>query len=215
MTPQGLGWRAPRPVPSTIETPRLTLRLVRLDEIARCSRVVAANTAHLLPWMPWARLGEAGAARYYSEQLTNASSDEPLRELGLGIFVRESGRFIGATGIHDVRAETASAETGYWIAHDQTRLGYATEACRHVLSWALRPQDRGGLGLRRIRIYCSSANPASAHIPEALGLTAEVRQRRDYFVEGHGPTDRLGWGVLAEEWDCQANAVTQSEASTE
>lgn len=204
---EGLGWRPPRPIPTTIDTPRLTVRLVTLDEIPAACRVVSENTHHLLPWMPWARLGEPGTARHYSEQLANARTTGTLAELGLGVFLKATGEYIGATGIHDIRPDTASAEAGYWIAARHTRNGYAEETCRHLLSWALRPQAEGGMGLRRIRVYCSSANGPSQRIPEKLGLTAEVMQRQDYFVEGIGPTDRLGWGVLAEEWDCDAHAI--------
>ncbi len=208
---QGLGWRAPKPIPARIDTPRLTLRIARLDEIESCARVIADSIDHLHPWMPWAKgvhTNPASLAKFIAEQ--HLALDEPsaFKEIGLGVFLRDSDTLVGGTGIHDVRPETASAETGYWIARDRTGNGYAEEACRHVLSWAFRPQDQAGMGLRRVRIYCSSANTPSARIPERLGLTAEVRQREDYFIEGHGPTNRLGWGVLADEWDCQAHAVT-------
>jgi RimJ/RimL family protein N-acetyltransferase len=205
----GLGWRPPRPIPTTIDTPRLTIRLVRIEEIPAACRVVADNTDHLLPWMPWARLGEPGVAKHYSEQLAHATQTDKLTELGLGIFLKTTGGYIGATGIHDIRPDTASAETGYWIARDHTGRGYAEEACRHVLSWAFRTQSDSGMGLRRVRVYCSSANKPSQRIPEKLGLTAEVMQRQDYYVEGIGPTDRLGWGVLADEWDCSKHAARQ------
>lgn len=204
---QGLGWRPPQPIPTTIATPRLTIRLVTLDEIPAACKLAADNTDHLLPWMPWAKLGRPGVARHLSEQLANATPTGALAELGLGVFLTATGEHIGATGIHDIRPDTASAETGYWIAATHTGNGYAEEACRNVLSWALRPQSESGMGLRRIRIYCSSANKPSQRIPEKLGLTAEVMQRQDYFVEGIGPTDRLGWGVLADEWDCDRNAI--------
>lgn len=202
-----MSWQAPRPLPLTIDTPRLTLRLTRLDEIPACCKIVGENIDHLLPWMPWAKFGEAGAAKHYADQLLIAGSTAPFREIALGIFRRDTGAFIGGTGIHDTRSDSASAETGYWIAKAQTGNGYAEEACRHVISWALRPQAQSGMGLHRIRIFCSSANVPSQRIPEKLGLTAELRQRDDYPVDTIGLTDRLGWGVLANEWDCESHEI--------
>ncbi|MEN0021161.1 MAG: GNAT family protein [Planctomycetota bacterium] len=207
---QGLGWRAPNPVPTRFDTPRLTIRLARLEEIAECARVIATNLDHLHPWMPWAKGVHANPASLYkfiAEQHLGIDSPATLKELGLGVFLRDSDTLVGGSGIHDIRPDTASAETGYWIAKPHTGKGFAEEACRHLLSWALRPHADGGMGLRRIRIYCSSANEPSARIPEKLGLTAEVRQRQDYVVEGRGPTDRLGWGVLASEWDCESHSI--------
>lgn len=202
-------------MPTRIETPRLTIRLARLDEIQACADVIAANIAHLHPWMLWAKGVEANPAALYkfiAEQHLGVSDPACLRELGLGVFLRESGTLIGGTGLHDIRPDTASAETGYWIAKPHTGNGYAEECCRHVLSWALRPPNQSGMGLRRVRIFCSSANKPSARVPEKIGLTREVTQRSDFFIEGHGVTDRLGWGVLADEWDCHTHSRKPTDA---
>ena len=215
---QGLGWRAPNPVPTRIDTPRLTIRLTRLDEIGSCARVIADNVDHLHPWMLWAKGVHANPAALYkflAEQHLGIDDPATLKELGLGIFLKDSDTLVGGTGIHDIRPDTASCETGYWIVKAHTGKGYGEEACRHVISWALRPQSESGLGLNRVRIYCSSANKPSARIPEKLGLTAEVTQRQDYFVESHGPTDRLGWGVLANEWDYTTHAIRPSGTSAD
>ena len=59
------------------------------------------------------------------------------------------------------------------------------------------------MGLRHVRIYCSAANAPSRRVIEKLGVRQEVHQREDFFVPGVGVTDRLGWGVMTEEWDCR------------
>jgi RimJ/RimL family protein N-acetyltransferase len=76
---------------------------------------------------------------------------------------------------------------------------------RHFISWLLRPRDAGGLGLRRVRLTCSAANVASRGVLEKLGIPLEATLRREEHVPGVGITDRLGWGVLAEEWDTNAH----------
>jgi RimJ/RimL family protein N-acetyltransferase len=205
----GLGWSAPQPVRCRLETPRLTVRAYRLDDAETVFRTVNDHRDHLLPWMPWARghRQTADTVKYIAEQIIATTAGPLFSNIGVGIFERATGDFLGGTGVHDVRPDTASCETGYWIRADRCGEGFAAEACRHILSWAVSDQSAGGLGLRRVRIYCSSANAASRRIPEKLGLRQEVHQREDYYVESLGPTDRLGWGVMAHEWDTARHTV--------
>lgn len=206
---RGLAWSAPDPLPLRIETPRAVLRSYEPTDAEALHRVVDACRASLLPWLPWAKEDHRDADRSLHFIMNNRMH---LREPGtlghvvLGVFDRETGELLGGHGVHDIRRDTASCETGYWLRPEARGRGLITEATAHVLSWCFRRQDRGGMGLGRVRIYCSSANTPSSRVPERLGLTPEVMQRRDFYVEGVGLTDRLGWGVLAEEWDCNAHA---------
>jgi RimJ/RimL family protein N-acetyltransferase len=209
-TGQGLGWTPPSPFTIRLETPRLVLRPYELTDAPALHQAVAASRDHLLPWMPWARDGHTDAdasAHYITTQIMALRNPTAFTAVGIGIFDRHSARLLGGTGVHGVHRDTACAETGYWIRADAAGRGYATEATGAVLSWAFRPQPADGLALRRIVIYCSSQNHASRRIPEKLGLRLELQQRQDYFLPGLGCTDRLGWGVLADEWDCAANRL--------
>ncbi|MEL6739958.1 MAG: GNAT family protein [Planctomycetota bacterium] len=217
-TPAGLAWKPPAPLPIPIETPRLMLRAYEPSDARECFRVVDACRDSLLPWLPWARtdhLNEEASLRAILNWRAELRDTSKLAHIILGVFERETGELVGGSGFHDVRPETASCEVGYWTRPDRRGLGYAGEATAHLLSRCLLAQgdgqndgqDTGGMGFERVRIYCSSANAASKRIPEKLGLTPEVMQRRDYHVEGVGPTDRLGWGVLSEEWDAGAHRI--------
>lgn len=199
----GLGWTAPDLVRCHLETPRLLVRAYRLEDAEAVFAAVNASREHLLPWMPWSRGHRqlADTVKYIAEQIIAQSAGPGFTNIGVGVFDRTSGEFLGGTGVHDVRPETASCETGYWMRADRCGQGFATEACARVISWAMQDQSAGGLGLRRVRLFCSSANAASRRVPEKLGLRQEVCQREEYYAEGLGPTDRLGWGVMAGEWD--------------
>lgn len=210
----GLNWTPPDPIPCELTTDRLTIRPARLDEAETLNHIIRAARDHLLPWMPWARSQHdqvAGTAKYIAEQQLALKAGTAFSALGLSVFETDSGELVGGTGIHDVRRDTASCETGYWIRPDRHARGYATEACARVLSWALGDLKHGGLGLRRVRIYCSGANAASQRVPVKLGLHKEVHQRDDYYLEGLGPTDRLGWGVMAREWDCARHRLHRTD----
>ncbi len=201
---EGFAWTDPDPLTLTARTDRLVIRPYRTDDVGDVFEAVELSRATLLPWMPWARVSgdrEAATMAYIATQVTNSTGPLKPEGVGVGIFEASTGGFVGATGFHDLRRETASVETGYWIRADRHREGLCTEAMHGWITHLLSPQGDGGLGLNRVRIYCSSDNHPSQQIPRKLGLRQEVHQRADYFVPEHGVTDRLGWGVLAEEWN--------------
>jgi len=215
-TDKGLNWTPLTPVPTTIETPRLLLRPYRPEDGPEIHRVVNANREHLSTFMPWARDAHRtveGSIAFAAEHARIAAEpvgpnrDQRPANLVLAIIERATGAIVGGTGYHDARPDSASCETGYWVVADRAGRGYVTEAMRHWISRLLERQTAGGLGFNRVRIYCSHANAASRRVCEKLGLRVEGHQRADLFVEGIGVTDRLGWGVLAAEWDTNAHRI--------
>lgn len=221
--PAGLGWRPPVEFNGTFTTPRLLVRPLALDDAHELFDLISSTREHLIPWLSFAKTGH----RTITETMAFITSSRLLVEkpetildrknpVTLAVTRRDTGRIIGSTGVHDVRPETANAETGYWIAKDHTRQGFGTEACRHTISWAFRAQTQGGLGLRRLRAFCSDQNEPSRRLLDSLGIRREVDQRDDYWVDGFGPTTRLGWGVMADEWDGEhhRSLITSNRAHT-
>jgi RimJ/RimL family protein N-acetyltransferase len=204
---EGLQWTPPTPLTCELESQRLVIRAYRLDDAQQVFDAInESRYDHLLPWMPWAKDNHRtleSTTKYICEQIMSLANPDTFNNVGTGIFCKDTGRFFGGAGVHDVRRDTASCETGYWIRQSAIGNGYAREACSRTISWALAPQAKAGLGLNRVRIYCSHQNTHSAKLIEQLGITPEVRQRQDFYIESIGLTDRLGWGVLADEWDCE------------
>ncbi len=207
----GLGWKAPDQLSCHLESERLIIRSFELDDVPELFKAINdSRDDHLLPWMTWCKKNHfkiEQTTRYVCDQLLSFENLSTFNNVGTGIFCKASGRLVGGSGIHDLRRDTASCETGYWIRKDEIGNGYAREACARTISWALDSQDRGGLGLNRVRLYCSAANIHSRNLIERIGIRLEVQQREDYFVESNGISDRLGWGVLAREWDCEHHRV--------
>ena len=207
----GLGWTPPDPIRCALESDRLVIRGYTLDDAQAVFEAINdSRDGHLLPWMPWCKENHRtleSTVKYICEQALACEQMAGFTNVGTGVFCKESGRFLGGSGVHDVRRDTASCETGYWIRKDAIGNGYAREACARTISWALEDQSRGGLGLKRVRLYCSGANEPSKRVIEGIGLRQEVHQRQDYFIDGIGATDRLGWGVLQTEWDCQSHRM--------
>ena len=212
----GLAWTPPTPLQCELESERLIIRGYRLGDAQEVFEAIdSSRDGHLLPWMPWAKENHRtleSTTKYICEQMLSLSNPDTFNNVGTAIFCKATGRYLGGAGVHDVRRDTASCETGYWIRHDAIGHGYAREACARTISWALDSQARGGLGLNRVRVYCSSANVHSNRLIEQLGITPEVHQRQDFYIETIGPTDRLGWGVLNNEWDCDNHRIKNTQA---
>lgn len=201
-------WESPVPILAMpLETERLVIRCYTLDDVDALFEAIDANRDALLPWMSWASAGHRSrvhTAKFVTEQILACEDHATFQAVSLGIFERASGSLVGSTGIHCLHRGSSSCETGYWIRPEVRGRGYAGEACARTISWAMGDQP-GGLGLRRVRAFSSADNMASRRVLEKLGLPLESVQREDYYVEGYGLTDRLGWGVLRCEWDCHSH----------
>jgi RimJ/RimL family protein N-acetyltransferase len=171
-------------------------------------RAVDASRSALLPWIPWAadqhRTVDASLATI--QRFDAARADPTNLEFNatvgfvFGVFLRDSGALVGGTGFNRIDFPAHEAETGYWVHAEHQRRGIASAVLRAMLSWAFAPQDSGGWGFRRIRVFAAADNLASCAIPRKLGLREECRIVKHRWTDGLGWTDTLGWGVLADEW---------------
>lgn len=197
-------WTPPKPfeIP-TLETERLVVRAYRLEDAPAVYEAVAASREHLHPWMPWAKGHQdlAETTKYVTEQVVAPRTPETLTDVGMGVFERDTGRFVGGSGFHNLDRAARCVETGYWVRADRVGRGYAGEACARVISWLLTPQARRGLGLDRVVLFCLGQNERSVRTIEKIGLRKELHQRRHKHADGLGVCDWLGWGVLRDEWD--------------
>jgi RimJ/RimL family protein N-acetyltransferase len=127
------------------------------------------------------------------------------------VFDRRTGAVIGGTGFYQLDREAHSAEIGYWLRPSRRGEGLGTEMIRGLITWAFLPASAGGWGLRRLEIYCAGRNIASGRIPKGLGLRQEYHARAARWMEGIGWDDTIGWGVVADEWDCRRSALRTPE----
>lgn len=209
---KGLAWTAPDPLPLSFESDRLIIRAYTAEDVVEMQRVVEESRDRLTPWLPWCRTGHLDVESSLAEVMQwrmDFRKPMMISRIVLGVYLKETEELVGGSGIHDIRRDTASCETGYWAATGHTQKGYTEEACRRTISWAMAAQDQGGMGLRRVRIYTSGANEPSSRLAAKLGVTKEVEQRDDYFVEDVGLTTRLGWGVMFDEWDCDRHCAIE------
>ncbi|MFJ6793603.1 GNAT family N-acetyltransferase [Streptomyces sp. NPDC091268] len=138
----------------------------------------------LRPWRQddagvWVAAGRDPAIRHWNRLLVE-SADEARRRIerlherrqaessAMWAIARPGGDAVGLVGWGDIELAGGSAEIVYWILPSARGGGVVTEAVRRVGAWALDE-----LGLHRLRLCHSVANPASCRVAEKAGYTLE------------------------------------------
>lgn len=148
--------------------------------------IVTLNTARLIvrqwrdeDYAPFAAIvADSSVMRYFPRTLSREESDERIdfyRSLidrnGWGLWaleLRETGEFIGFTGLHEVEPELPFApavEIGWRLATTAWGKGYASEAAAEALRFGFEV-----LSLSEIAAYAAVENARSTTVMEQLGM---------------------------------------------
>ncbi|MFE7276107.1 GNAT family N-acetyltransferase [Streptomyces sp. NPDC057623] len=84
----------------------------------------------------------------------------------------DGGEALGLIGWGDINLEDGDAEIVYWLLPAARGGGVVVEAVKRVSRWALEE-----LGLHRLRLCHSTANPASCRVAEKAGYSFEGTMR--------------------------------------
>lgn len=134
---------------------------------------IRASLNELKPWMPWANSEQTEVE--VEANIRDAHAKFLTREdLRLHIFNRQTGEFIGATGLHRMNWDVPKFEIGYWIDTRQSGKGYIMESTQAITEFAFDE-----LSAKRVEIRCDSRNSKSRAIPEKLGFTLEGILKND------------------------------------
>jgi RimJ/RimL family protein N-acetyltransferase len=178
-------------VPDIIETERLILRMPMPGDGKAVNAAIKASHAELKPWLGFAQVlpdvgeTEANTREAHAKFITRNA----LRYL---IFCKETNRFIGSTGFHNIDWNIPKFEIGYWIDTRMSGKGYMGEAVGRLTELALNE-----LGGRRVEIRCESDNLRSRKIPEQLGYELEgILRNDDLSRDGTRVTDTCIYGMV-------------------
>lgn len=173
-----------------IETDRLLLRPFVFRDAERVRRLAGDPAVALMtdriPHPYDEGLAEAWIA-------THAELVASRRSLPFCIELEEEG-LIGAVGL-ELEPDHRRAELGYWIGRPYWGVGYATEACRSVVSYGFRE-----MGLRRIYGRHLAENHASGRVLEKVGMVREGLLRRHEMHRGERLADVVYYGLLTEDF---------------
>lgn len=153
--------------PHEFITERLCIRMPLPGDGEVVFQAIQASKSELKKWLPFAQNDQT--LEEVEVNIREAHLNFLKRkDLRLFIFHRETGKFIGSSGLHEIDWEVPKFEIGYWIDSRESGNGFITEAVKGITDFAITK-----LGARRIEIKCDTKNAKSRAVPERLGFTLE------------------------------------------
>lgn len=161
-------------VPEELRTLRLLLRRWRTTDAAALEPILQANVEHLARWIPARVATPATASELIGRMESYAAAFDAGREWRYALFARHAPDLLGEVSLFPrndsqrVPFDSGTAdhiEIGYWLRHDATGQGFATEAARAATDLALSIP-----GMSRVTIHCDAQNAPSAALPRRLAF---------------------------------------------
>ena len=175
-------------MPDTLETPRLILRPLRLEDAARTQELfprweIVRYLNAIVPW-PYP---EGGALAYYRDVAIPAM--ERGEQWHWTLRLKESlDSHIGAISLMKKDVDNR----GFWMGLDWQRCGLMTEAVIAVTDYWFDM-----LGMDVLRASKAAGNMASRRISEKTGMRLVGTVERNY-VSGRLPSEI--WEIAVDEW---------------
>ena len=189
-------------LPEELIGERVIVRAYRPGDGAAVYEAVTSCRDDLVRWLPWA---ETYGSLDDSEALIRRFDAKwRLREdLTAGVWHRETGQYLGGTGLHRIDWNVRKFEVGYWLRSDAVGKGYMSEAVTLLCDMAFGP-----LEANRVFIRCASDNIRSAAIPKRLGFRHEGTHHNDGVRSDGELFDMEVFGITADEWRSAKTALT-------
>jgi RimJ/RimL family protein N-acetyltransferase len=169
---------------------RVLVRPYRVEDAEALQAAVAESREHVRAWLPFADAHQT--VEETRDWITHAVAQWLLREnMGTGVFLRESGEFLGGLGLHIRSWEIGFFEIGYWLRASAEGHGYMREATRLLIEFAARD-----LLASRLEIRCDARNARSAAVAERLGFTREGHLRNNLSAPTGTIRDTLVFGLI-------------------
>jgi len=180
-------------LPDELVGDRVVVRPYRAGDGPALFEAVEESREHILPWLPWGpnhKTPEDSEA-VIRKALANWITREDMM---VGVWERESGRYLGGSGLHRINWDVPSFEIGYWVRRTAEGHGFISEAVRLMCGLTFDT-----LHANRVRIQCATANVRSAAIPKRLGFVHE------------GTLRNAGVDTAGELIDIQVFAMTPAD----
>ncbi len=184
---------APNP-PYTLRTPRLLLRCMGPEDVARRKETVDSSGEHLADFFPPTPEGPMTLEAHAAHLRKFRAGFDLDQDRGYGAFAPETGRMLGETCLLK-RAGLGALEVGYWLSREALGQGFATEMASAMVKTAFE-FDR----IQRMDLMCSPENERSAAVARRLGFTLEGRLRDRQLAPYHRRGDLLCFTLLASEY---------------
>jgi RimJ/RimL family protein N-acetyltransferase len=160
-------------LPAELLTARLRLVPPKPGDGLMVNRAIAESFVELHQWMDWAA---TMPSIIESERFVRDAAARYLRRDDLPMFMRkrDTGEFVGSTGMHRIDWNVPRFEIGYWCRTSLVGQGYVGEAVAELTRFAFEE-----LKAVRVEIRTDVNNDRSWRVAQRLGYTLEAIMRRD------------------------------------
>jgi RimJ/RimL family protein N-acetyltransferase len=156
-----------------LHTERLIIRAPEVGDAEVVWKAIISSHDALKEWMPWAQSKQT--LEQTTTNLRQAVADFITREdLRLHLFLKETGEFVGSSGLHRIDWNVRKFEIGYWIDSKFEGKGLMTEAVERITQFAFEE-----LRANRVEIRCDSENVRSRSVAARLSYTLEGTLHHD------------------------------------
>ncbi|SEW22934.1 GNAT family N-acetyltransferase [Natrinema salifodinae] len=173
------------PGPVFLEGDRITLRPIEEEDLEFLQARI--NDPRI-----WRHIGRTRPANREQERdfFENVVCDDET----VTLLIAADGAPVGTIGFHTIEWETRKAELGYWVAPEQHRQGYGTDAVERIVAYGF---DQ--LGFHRIAARVFECNEPSQRLLETVGFAQEGVHRDAEFIDGEYQ-DTYWYSLLEDEW---------------
>jgi len=174
----------------TIETPRLLLRKVTLEDAQDAFEY--AKDPKVSRYLPWEAHQSVEDSRAFIRTVLDGYSKGASG--AWAIHYKPAGKMVGTFAYHNWLPAFRRAAVGYAIGRDYWNHGLMTEALGRMLRFGFEALD-----LNRIEATCDDLNVGSWRVMEKCGMKQEGSFRQHMFFKGRYRDNRL-YAILKEDW---------------
>jgi ribosomal-protein-alanine N-acetyltransferase len=175
----------------TIETPRLILKKISMDNLYDMNRYASLEeTSKYLVWTPHLNLLETrGTIEFHMNQYKKGLAPD------WGINHKADKLFIGTCGFTSIDEYNNSAELGYVLSPEYWRQGLMKEALGAIMKVAF-----SDIGFHRLTVRIMDGNIASVRLAESMGFVYEGTARECQIIKGKYATVHT-YSILIDEYE--------------
>jgi RimJ/RimL family protein N-acetyltransferase len=189
-----IAYRTLLPLFDELQGERVLVRPYRESDAQALFDAVAESREHIRPWLPFADKHQC--IEETRDWIIKGMADWLLREsLNLSMWERESGRFIGGTGLHPRNWDIGHFEIGYWVHASAQGHGYMSEVVRLLTRYAFDE-----LKANRLVIRCDARNQRSAAVARRQGFVQEACLRNDTAAPDGSLRSTLVFALIPEDY---------------
>ena len=160
-------------LPQEITTTRLLLRPPMPGDGVVINEAIIESFDDIKEWLPWATHIPTVEE---TEETTRIRHIKWLNreDLGLLIFDRQTGQYLGGVGFPRMDWYVPKFEVGYWLRSSQVGKGIVSEAVNACVRFAFLE-----LKAKKIELKCDSKNEKSIKVAKSLGFNLEAHLKLD------------------------------------